>query len=43
MNWITKVPGWPILGNALEFGETTGKKYIVFNFFSCSKVSDNLN
>lgn len=27
MTWITQVPGWPVLGNALEFGETTGKSH----------------
>lgn len=26
MDWIAHVPGWPVLGNALEFGDTTGKQ-----------------
>lgn len=34
MSWITKVPGWPLLGNALEFGDTTGMKFkkYIFNY-----------
>lgn len=33
MGWIKQVPGWPILGNALEFGETTGGEIFCLSVF----------